>query len=345
MSHNSNELSLDRRSKRVTLQDIADAAGVKKMVVSNALSGKGRVAPATRERVKSLAREMNYIPNLAARSLSTGRTGMIAILTGALSEPYYAEMVHLLERHISTNGFHVMLMRTPDEVKELVNATGDVAVDGVVAVDVLNLVSQFKSHATIPCVSISTSKQSFVDSIVVDLSRGVEEALHLMLVAGRQRIAYLVTANSMAFESEVRTRTYLASMKKAKRAGEIINVSTDEHFAIELKFKAHLEKHGVPDALLCQNDQTAMCAFAVLRELGLQVPNDVLLAGCDGLRSMKYLTPPLSTIMQPVEEMCATAWQFLQQRIAQPDLPHQQATFRGELIVTESLDPSLARRS
>ena len=339
MSHE-NELPPGPRPKRVTLEDIANVAGVKKMVVSNALSGKGRVAPATRERVKRLAREMNYIPNLAARSLSTGRTGMIAILTGALSEPYYAGMVHLLERHISTNGFHVMLMRTPDEVKELVQATGDVAVDGAIAVDVLNLVCEFRSHATVPCVSISTSKQSFVDSIVVDLSAGVEEALQLMIAAGRKRIAYLVTAHSMALETEVRTRTYLANIHAAKRVPEIINVSTDEHFAIELKFKAHLEKHGVPDAILCQNDQTAMCAFAVLRELGLRVPNDVLLAGCDGLQSMKYLTPPLSTIAQPIEEMCATAWQFLQQRIARPDLPHQCATFRGQLLVTESLLPA-----
>ncbi len=339
MSHE-NEISPVKHPRRVTLQDIAEVAGVKKMVVSNALSGKGRVAPATREQVKRLAREMNYIPNLAARALTSGHTGIIAILTGALSEPYYADMVHLLERHIATHGFHVLLMRTPDEVKELVNATGDVAVDGAIAVDVLNLVSEFKSHATVPCVSISTSKQSFVDSIVVDLSGGVEEALGLMLRAGRKRIAYLVTANSMALEAEVRAGTFVATMKGAKRVAEIINVSTDEHFAIELKFKAHLEKHGVPDALLCQNDQTAMCAFHVLRELGLQVPADVLLAGCDGLRAMKYLTPPLSTIRQPIEEMCATAWQFLQQRIAQPNLPHQSATFRGQLIVTESLLPT-----
>ncbi len=339
MSLETNELSPANRPRRVTLQDIADVAGVKKMVVSNALSGKGRVAPATRERIKHLAREMNYIPNFAARALTNGRTGIIAILTGALSEPYYADMVHLLERHITENGFHVMLMRTPDEVKELVNATGDVAVDGAIAVDVLNLVSQFKSHATVPCVSISTSKQSFVDSIVVDLSGGVEEALDLMLRAGRKRIAYMVTAHSMALETEIRARTFVTTMKKAHRLPEIINVSTDEHFAIELKFKAHLEKHGVPDAILCQNDQTAMCAFHVLRELGLQVPGDVLLAGCDGLRNMKYLTPPLSTIRQPIEEMCATAWQFLQQRIARPDLPHQFATFRGQLIVTKSLLP------
>ena len=339
MSHE-NEISPTQRTKRVTLQDIADVAGVKKMVVSNALNGTRSVAPATRERVKRIAREMNYIPNFAARALTNGRTGIIAILTGALSEPYYAEMVHLLERHVATNGFHVMLMRTPDEVKELVNATGNVAVDGVIAVDVLNLVSEFRSHATVPCVSISTSKQSFVDSIVVDLSAGVEEALSLMLRAGRKRIAYLVTAHSMALETEVRARTFVETMKKAKRIPEIINVSTDEHFAIELKFKAHLEKHGVPDAILCQNDQTAMCAFHVLREMNLQVPADVLLAGCDGLRNMKYLTPPLSTIRQPIEEMCATAWQFLQKRIAEPGLPHQFATFRGQLIVTESLLPA-----
>ena len=88
-----------RRSKRVTLRDIAEVAGVHVMTVSDALNDTRSVAPATRARIKVIAKEMNYVPNFAARALVTGRTGMIAVISGAMNEPYYANMVHLIEKY------------------------------------------------------------------------------------------------------------------------------------------------------------------------------------------------------------------------------------------------------
>ncbi len=337
MPHTKNTSPGIERPKRVTLQDIADVAGVKKMVVSNALNGTRSVAPATRERVLQIAKEMNYIPNFAARALTTGRTGIIAVLSGPLNQPYYANMVHLLEQYIHEDGFNLMLMGTPKEVQELVNATGNIAVDGAIAVDMLGLVSEFSSTSSIPCVSIATSKRASVDHVLVDLSAGVTEAIDIMLASGRKRIAYLVTADNMEKIAEVRARAYLAAMREAIRKPEIINVSADISLDVERNFKAYIELNGCPDALLCQNDDTAMSAFRVLRDLGYKIPSDVLLVGCDGHPHMKDFDPPLSTITQPMEEMCAMAWQFLQQRMAEPGLPHQEATFQGKLLVRESL--------
>lgn len=342
MTHKANGSAFAKRPKRVTLQDIAEVAGVKKMVVSNALNGTRSVAPTTREKIQRIASELNYIPNFAARALTQGHTGIIAVISGPVNEPYYSTMVHLLENHLHAENYHLMLLRTPGEVEELVNATGNLAVDGAIAVDMLNLVNEFRSHPTIPCVSISTSRQAFVDNIFVDLSASVKEAIRLMLAAGRRRIAYLVTAECMALETEVRAGAYLEAMRAAGHTPEIINVATDDLDVLEQNFATYVEANGCPDALLCQNDETAMCAFEVLRKLNYAIPKDVLLVGCDGQRHMKYFTPPLSTIIQPMEEICALAWQFLQQRIAQPGLPHQEATVQGTLIVRASLHSSPA---
>ena len=332
-------ISVPVRPKRVTLQDIADVAGVKKMVVSNALNGTRSVAPATRERVMRIAREMNYIPNFAARALTTGRTNLIAIMSGPLNHPYYAQMVHLLEGHVHSNGFNLLLLRTPDEVQELVNATGFLAVDGAIAVDMLGLVNQFRSHSHIPCVSIATVERSFVDNVLVDLSAAVSGALEKMVECRRARIAYLVTAPIMERASEVRSRTYRQVMAEVGRVPEIINVMSDDSESVEHNFRAYVEERGCPDALLCQNDETAMSAFRVLRAMGYKVPDDVLLAGCDGHPHMQDFCPPLSTIVQPMEAMCEAAWQFLERRMTQPDCPHQQAVFQGELVIRESLNP------
>ena len=329
--------SSEKSLKRTTLQDIADIAGVKKMAVSNALNGTRSVAPATKARIQRIASELNYIPNFAARALSSGRTGIIAVISGPINEPYYGEIVHILERELSAQGFHLMLMRTPDEVKELVNATGDMAVDGAIAIDMLNLVQEFYAHPTIPCVSISTCQQFAGDNIFVDLALGVDQALKMMLEKQCRRIAYLITNDGMGVEAETRAGAYLRAMKTAGRPSEIINVDTDELDEVGTKFRAYIKANGCPDGLMCQNDETAICALHILRGLGYLVPRDLLLVGCDGQRHMEFLSPPLSTIAQPIEEMCQLAWKFLQQRIAEPTLPRQIATVTGRLIVRESL--------
>lgn len=332
-------LSNPGRPKRVTLQDIAKVADVHVMTVSDALNGTRSVAPATRERVRRIAKELNYIPNSAARALVTGRTGLIAILSGPISEPYYANMVHLLQKHINAAGLKLMLLRTSGEIKELVSATGHIAVDGAIAVDRLELVDEFRAHSNIPCVSIGTYQPSFVDSVSVDLGHSVGQALDIMRQNGRNRVAYLVTAAHMGRPTEVRAQAYLAALEKTGQTPEIIDLDTDSIALAKTRLQTYFEAKGVPDALLCQNDETAMCAYRVLRDWGCRVPEDVLLVGCDGQLHMEYFDPPLSTISQPMEEMCAQAWQFLQRRLANPDLPLQQATLQGKLLIRPSLGP------
>ncbi len=337
MPHSKSERSDSSPPKRVTLQDIANAAGVHIMTVSNALGNKRSVAPETKARVLRIARELNYVPNAAARALATGRTGLIAVLSGTINEPYYANMVHFVEKQLNEDGYKPVLMRTPYEVKELIHATGNTAVDGAIAIDMHGLVEEFRVHSAIPCVAIGTFNRSFVDCVTVDLSTGVAAALEHMLAAGRQHIAYLATVHYMASDEEVRARTYLATMHKAGQKPRIINVNTGVFDEVGPRFKANIQKNGCPDALLCQNDETAMCAYRVLRDLGIRVPEDVLLVGCDGQLHMRYFDPPLSTIVQPMEEMCATAWQFLKNRMADPQLPIQHADLKSQLVVRESL--------
>ena len=325
--------------RRVTMQDIADVAGVHIMTVSNALSGKRTVAAATRERVRRIARELKYVPNSAARALVTGRTGLIAVMSGTMNEPYYANMVHLLEQRMNAEDYKVVLLRKPNEVKDLITATGNTAVDGAIAIDMTELVEEFRAYSAVPCVAVGTYPRSFVDSVTVDLSAGVTEALERMLSAGCRDIAYLATVHIMAGDEEVRAHTYREMMQRAGRKARVINVNTGVFAEVGQRFKINIEKNGCPDALLCQNDETMMCAYRALRDLGFRVPNDVLLVGCDGQLHTGYFDPPLSTIVQPLERMSELAWQFLRQRMDDPTLPLQHAVVQGELIVRESLRP------
>ena len=325
------------RPKRVTLRDIAEVAGVHVMTVSDALNDTRSVAPATRARIKEIAREMNYVPNFAARALVTGRSGMIAVISGAMNEPYYANMVHILEKHLMADEYQLLLLRTPREVQHLVNAAGAAAVDGAIAIDMHHLVEEFRDRSTVPCVSIGTRAHEFIDHVVIDLSEGVAQALQIMVQSGRERIAYVVTAAHMAWPREVRARVYFETMKNAGREPEVINVETDEFPVVRARLASYLRENGCPGALMCQNDETAMIAYRALCDCGFRVPQDAFLVGCDGQAHMEYFDPPLSTVVQPMEEVCATAWQLLQQRLAKPDLPLQSATHCGTLQVRASL--------
>jgi DNA-binding LacI/PurR family transcriptional regulator len=160
-----------------------------------------------------------------------------------------------------------------------VNATGNAAVDGAIAIDMYHLVDEFRARQAVPCVSIGVFSPSFVDHVVIDLSEAVEEALQIMVRAGRKRIAYLVTAPHLSGPTEGRARAYLKTMEEASLPVEIINVN-DEEFGVDReRLRAYIAANGCPDGMLCQNDDAAMAAYRVLLDAGHHVPTDVMLVG------------------------------------------------------------------
>lgn len=337
----------DGRLKTVTLKDIAKVAGVTSMTVSRVMKGEGYVAPATRETVLRIAKELNYSANLAGRALKTGRTGAIAIISGDLTQPYCANIVCLLEAQLTASGYQMRLLHTRGELRDLINATNATAVDGVIIAGLHDLVEEFRAldrHIMQPCIYMGITKSSSGDYIYSNLSPAVEEAVELMVAAGRQRIAYVgvgvVGETLSVFDTEVRTRAYLSVMNREGRVPELIGASpTYDVSGLERVriLKEYFQEHGCPDGLLCVNDDIAIQTYRALMDLGYRIPQDVLLVGCDGLPIMEYFEPPLSTIAQPMEEICARAWQFLQARIANPDIPLQTTSFDAKLVVRRSL--------
>lgn len=331
-----------KRHKPTTMEDVAKLAGVHARTVADALKGTGRVAPSTRERVLRIARELNYVPNAAARALVTGRTGKVAVVSGPINEPFYTNMVHSLEMHLTSSGFEMLLLHTRREVDDLVQATQSSLVDGVIVIGSFHLTEEFRHQtrgAVQPCVFINISKAEFVDHIFIDLRPAVEDALQLMLGAKRRRIAYVVNNRDADSHTEMRMATYLKVMEEAGRTPEFIDVNTSMPPEKRVQdIKAYIEQHGCPDALLCQNDETAIYTYRALTALGLRLPNDAVLVGCDGLPYMEFFDPPLSTIALPTEDICGLATQFLQRRMANPNLPLQEATLEGHLIVRKSME-------
>ncbi len=91
----------------------------------------------------------------------------------------------------------------------------------------------------------------------------------------------------------------------------------------------YINVHGCPDAIFCFNDEIAIAANRIIREEGLSVPDDVILVGCDGCDEGEYISPPLSTIVQPVAKLCTQAWRAMAQRLSNPEMPPTETTLEA----------------
>jgi DNA-binding LacI/PurR family transcriptional regulator len=123
-------------------------------------------------------------------------------------------------------------------------------------------------------------------------------------------------------------------------------LSEEQRPIVRQSIQEYIRERGCPEAFFCHSDDVAIGIYRGLCDLGLKVPGNVALAGCDGIQDTEYLESPLTTLVQPVEAMCATAWEFLSQRLLRPGLERQQAVLLPTLAVrASSLGPERAREN
>lgn len=320
----------------VTAKQIANHLGISPSTVSRVLNGRGAefISEATRQRVLEAAREMGYRPHHAARALVTGRTQTIALWMYALSTSFHAHVAHLIQEIVYRNGYHSLIV--PADYLNVSTYPADGQVDGIIAHECVDRVRTFlQTGGSTPLVSIGSYYVTECDHVGIDLFAGTAEALYHLLDSGRRRIAYLVNASSY-HAGEPRGEAYRFVMEQAGLPVEVVRTVDQSRRQTYEGVNQYLQQHGLPDAIFCHNDQMAMACYKCLRDLGARVPDDVALVGCDGMEETEFWETPLSTIVQPLAEMCHLAWLFLQRRLEQPELPVQRAVLKPHLVVRES---------
>jgi LacI family transcriptional regulator len=174
-----------------------------------------------------------------------------------------------------------------------------------------------------------------MDTVGIDLAGGARAAVQHLLDVGCCRIAYVAERMPDA-GGEARHDSYTRVVERAGQPTEVILTGTQFRADVRRRLRDYLGEHGCPDGLFCTNDEVALGAYRALCDLGIRVPDDVALVGCDGIEDTEYLERPLTTIVQPVDQMCALAWQFLQRRIDDPSLPWQHALLAPQLVIRDS---------
>lgn len=322
----------------VTLDDVAAAAGLSRAQVSRALSGGQGVRAETRKRIDAIAAQLNYQPNLAARSLASARSSIVGLVIGDLKNPFHIELAEALDRELTTAGFDpVTSLRAAENPRVIADRLLRLRATGVVMIGTHHSVRAIADIAEqMPCVYIGSKRINHpqVTAIAVDDESGVRQAMAHLLALGHTRIVNLGGSNVEA-SARQRTKVYAQMMQQAGLQPMSLPGMHDAasgRRGVELAFATEQP----PTAIFASNDCIALGAIDRLKGMGLSVPEDVSVIGFDDIPDAGTEMFALSTIRQDCGQQATAAVQALKAIIDDGKDKARQRVMPVQIIIRRS---------
>jgi DNA-binding LacI/PurR family transcriptional regulator len=333
---------------KVSIKDIARAAGVSHPTVSRALRDSPLVSLETKARIQQLAGEMGYSPDARARSLVEGRTRTVGLVVTTIADPFIAQVVQGIETAAHDHGYTVILCNSNAEPEREIGAVETLRskrVDGVIVASsrVGALYMEHLERIGVPVVLINNHNEQsgrYTFSIGVDNEDGGRLATNHLLELGHCRIAYVT---GPADHSDDLGR--LAGYREALAAVGIpldpalVTPGTGRTGGGERALRLLMELDDPPTAVFCYNDMTAIGLMGAARATGLAVPDDLAIVGFDDIPFASYVQPSLTTIAQLKVEMGQWAMEMALALMQSPDPAEGELsdiTVKGQLVVRGS---------
>jgi len=311
---------------RVTLADVAARVGVSAKSVSNVVNGTGWVSAEVRQRILTAIDELGYRPNLAARQLRNGRSGLIALVLPDLREPYFAEFASSFVRVAQTRSLTVLIAQTNgDRETELAMMAGQgfPALDGIVMSPLLLTAADIAARpATPPLVLIGEQAESLVGPsahhVGIDNVSAAAAATTHLIAHGRRRIAAVgVQESGPSATSRLRFEGYLRALAAAGIDPDpslYAVVETFDRAEGSISVQRLLASGAEFDALFCFSDSLALGALYTLGSHGVSVPDRVRVMGFDDIDEGRFHIPAFSTVDHGVEKAAETILDILTSR-------------------------------
>ena len=326
----------------LTLDDVASLSGVSRATVSRVING-GPVAERTRRQVLAVLEETGFRPNAAARTLASGRSGVVGVVLHVdphqlFSDRYFSQLLQGITDVLAENGTGMMLwLGNRSKEETLHRILGMSLLEGVI-VTAHNLEDRLVDGLLAsrrPTVLVGHRSADRTASYVDIDNRAASDILTAHLVSsGRRRIGHVSGARGTS-AAEERITGYLQALRRAGLAGEDLVVDGDYTEEAGAAGTVQLLERGV-DAVFCANDLAARGALGVLRERGLRVPEDVALAGFDDLDFAAHLDPPLTTVRQSIRQQGAEAAGALLQLVEDSADRPRRVILPTELVIRQS---------
>ena len=327
-----------------SIKEVAEAAGVSTATVSRVLTNSPHVRPELRERVLNVVQQLEYRPNLIARSLRSQQTMTIGLIVSDIRNPFFTAISRDVEDTAYEQGYSIILCNTDeDQQKEVIylNLMRDANVAGMIFSPTRQTAANFAAlNLDFPTVVVDRSvSNADVDAVLLD---NVDSAYRLtthLIDNGYQRIGAI--CGEMSTTGRERHAGYEQALRARGRtpAGDHVRFVAPK---IEAGYAATLQLLDLtqpPDALLTTNSLLAAGALEAIRERGLTIPGDIALVTFDETTWASLVQPPLTLIAQPTHEIGQTATELLLRRIAEPARPTRQVILKGQLLIRGSSAP------
>lgn len=352
----------------VGLREVAERAGVSMKTVSNVVHGRPNVSDSTRERVREAIAALGYRPQLAARQLRTGQSGIVTLAVPSLSYSYFSDLAQALIDEAQRRGRTIMLHSTSaglEEERKVLDGFDLLVGDGVIFSPLLMEVEELRAResAAQPMVLLgekvpSDGLPAGSDHVRIDNVAAMREATAHLIAGGRRRIAFVGAPREDAAESgpgpsplapraprpdsgSLRLCGYRTALAAAGRSDqELLQQVADWHRADgRAAVPELLERAPDVDGIVCGNDELAIGVLAGLRDAGRRVPEEVAVVGYDDTPEAAYSSPPLTSIAPDKAALAVTVMELLTQRIEGEAGPSRVVDAPFRLIARDSSRP------
>ncbi len=323
---------------KVTITDVAREARVSIATVSRVMGDRASVSPELTERVRAVAERLGYRPNLLARGLATGETGMVGVLVPQLRSPYFHEVIKAIGVGAGQEGYRMLVLESDDRA----GAEAELAASLYAHVDGVVLCSPRMREDDLALLAVGRPRLLCVNrlpagpspaALAHDIHGSMLQICRLVHGLGHRRVAFLA-GDPQSWATGQRWR---AVQEAAAFGLDPVRVAAgtalhDGYAAVDAALAYE------PTALLATSDPTALGAMARLRELDLRVPEDISVTGFGDIPYARYANPPLTTVRVQRFDLGARAWAMMRSlmagepAMAAPLLP-------GELVVRATTGP------
>lgn len=329
----------------VSLKDVAQRAGVSVKTVSNVVNDYPHVTPHMRAKVQKAIDELGYRPNLTARHLRKGRTGIIALAVPELGNPYFAELAGAVIDAAAQHDYTVLVDHTAGlREQEVLVSQGfrSHVIDGLILSPIhLETEDLTGREETAPLVLLGEREyEAPYDHIAIDNVAAAREAVRHLLSLGRRRIAFIGSRTGRERQpAHLRLRGWREELVAAGlEPDEALVAATDGYGRADgaTAMAALLDRGERPDAVFAYNDLIAIGAMRTLAERGLTVPDDVAVVGFDDIEDSRFSAVTLTTISPDKQAIARLAVESLVERLAGHRAEPRRTRPGYRLVVRES---------
>ncbi|WP_392486786.1 LacI family DNA-binding transcriptional regulator [Haloimpatiens sp. FM7315] len=330
--------------KKVTLKDIAEKVGVSKATVSMVLNNKDiNVSESTRDKILKTVKELNYIPNSVARSLSTNKSNTIGIILPDIENSFFSEVARAIEDVASSSNYNVIFCNTDNKkekeeqyIKLLISklVDGIIFLTGAYSSDNIKIL---KSN-NIPFVLVDryVENPKEVNGVYCLNEKGVELGMDYLLNKGKKRIAFVTGPMNLNI-SKQRLQGYINAMTKANLYNEDFVFEGDFTTDGGIDLTKEILKSNIKlDAIFYGNDAMALGGIKVLIREGYKIPEDISVMGFDNVKISSFIQPELTTVSQPIYDMGRAACTLLIDSIDDKTI-NKQIYFQPELVIRDTV--------